>query len=77
VLATLVAMTINFTGINLIKARHWPAVLNQVIAVPLTAVMMLIASRQDIMGRVHEGGAWVLNRRSTPLILGGSGPLGT
>lgn len=50
-LATLVGMMINFTGINPIKALYWTAVLNGVIAVPLMAVMMLIASRQDIMGR--------------------------
>ena len=50
-LATLVGMTINVTGINPIKALDWTAVLNGVIAVPLMAVMMLIASRQDIRGR--------------------------
>ena len=44
-------MTINFTGINPIKALDWTAVLNGVIAVPLMVVMMLIAARQDIMGR--------------------------
>lgn len=50
-LATLVGMMINFTGINPIKALYWTAVLNGVIAVPLMVVMMLIAARQDIMGR--------------------------
>lgn len=50
-LATLVGMAINFTGISPIKALYWTAVLNGVIAVPLMVVMMLIAARQDIMGR--------------------------
>ena len=62
-LATLVGMTFNVAGINPIKALDWTAVLNGVIVVPLMAVMMLIASRQDIMGRFPvrgwlRGGGW-------------------
>jgi Mn2+/Fe2+ NRAMP family transporter len=49
-IATLVGMIINFTSINAIKALYWSAVLNGVIAVPVMIVMMLIASRVDIMG---------------------------
>ncbi|KVE94671.1 divalent metal cation transporter [Burkholderia vietnamiensis] len=49
-IATLIGMVINFTSINAIKALYWSAVLNGVIAVPVMVVMMLIASRTDIMG---------------------------
>jgi NRAMP (natural resistance-associated macrophage protein)-like metal ion transporter len=49
-LATLVGMIVNFTSINAIKALYGSAVLNGVVAVPVMIVMMLIASRVDIMG---------------------------
>jgi NRAMP (natural resistance-associated macrophage protein)-like metal ion transporter len=47
--ATLVGMVINFATINPIKALYWSAVINGVVAVPVMAMMMLIASRADIM----------------------------
>jgi NRAMP (natural resistance-associated macrophage protein)-like metal ion transporter len=50
-LATFVGMIMNFTGINPIKALFWSAVLNGVIAVPVMVMMMLMASRPDIMGK--------------------------
>lgn len=51
-LATLVGMAINFTSMNAIRALYWSAVVNGVIAVPVMVVMMLIASRVEIMGEV-------------------------
>jgi NRAMP (natural resistance-associated macrophage protein)-like metal ion transporter len=50
VLATLVGMIINFSAINPIKALFWSAVLNGIVAVPIMIVMMLMASRKDILG---------------------------
>ncbi len=50
VLATLVGMIINFTPIDPIKALYWSAVINGVVSVPVMLVMMLIASRADVMG---------------------------
>ena len=50
-LATLVGMALNFSGVNPIRALYWSAVLNGVAAVPVMAVIMLAASRTDIMGR--------------------------
>jgi NRAMP (natural resistance-associated macrophage protein)-like metal ion transporter len=49
-IATLIGMIFNFTTINPIKALYWSAVLNGVIAVPVMIVMMLMATRHDIMG---------------------------
>ncbi len=51
VLATLVGMILNFAPIDPIKALFWSAVLNGVVAVPVMVVMMIVASRADIMGR--------------------------
>ena len=48
--ATLVAMTINFVGINPIDALFWTAVINGVVAVPLLVLIMLIANNRAIMG---------------------------
>ncbi len=41
----------NFVGIDPIKALFWSAVINGVVAVPLMAIIMLMAMRQDVMGR--------------------------
>ncbi len=50
VVATLIGMIINFAPIDPIKALYWSAVINGVIAVPIMIVMLLIATRRDIMG---------------------------
>ena len=49
-LATLLGASVDFTDIDPIKALIWSAVLNGVIAVPIMALMMRMAVRQDIMG---------------------------
>jgi NRAMP (natural resistance-associated macrophage protein)-like metal ion transporter len=49
-IATLLGVAIDFTSIDPIKALFWSAVINGVIAVPIMAVMMLMAGRTDIMG---------------------------
>ncbi|MEO7560058.1 MAG: divalent metal cation transporter [Nitrosospira sp.] len=50
-IATLLGVTLNFTSIDPIKALFWSAVINGVIAVPIMAVMMLMAARADVMGQ--------------------------
>jgi Mn2+/Fe2+ NRAMP family transporter len=50
-IATLLGVTLNFTSIDPIKALFWSAVINGVIAVPIMAVMMLLAARVDVMGQ--------------------------
>jgi Mn2+/Fe2+ NRAMP family transporter len=49
-IATLLGVAIDFTPVDPIKALFWSAVINGIIAVPIMAVMMLMASRPDIMG---------------------------
>jgi len=50
VAATAVGALMNFTPINPIKALYWAAVVNGIVAVPVMAVMMLMASRKKVMG---------------------------
>jgi NRAMP (natural resistance-associated macrophage protein)-like metal ion transporter len=48
--ATLIGIAINFAPVNPIRALYWSAVINGVVAVPIMAIMMLMASRKAIMG---------------------------
>ena len=41
----------NFTRLDPVRALLWSAEINGIIAVPIMAVMMLLASREDVMGR--------------------------
>ena len=48
--ATLIGIFINFVGIDPIKALFWSAVLNGIVAVPLMAVIMVMAMQPKVMG---------------------------
>ncbi|HET7816457.1 MAG TPA: divalent metal cation transporter [Sphingomicrobium sp.] len=50
VIATMLGALINFTPINPIKALYWAAVINGLVAVPVMAVMMVLAARKSVMG---------------------------
>jgi NRAMP (natural resistance-associated macrophage protein)-like metal ion transporter len=52
VVATLAGVGLVFAPINPIKALYWSAVINGVISIPIMAIMMLMAARADIMGRL-------------------------
>ncbi|HXC59484.1 MAG TPA: Nramp family divalent metal transporter [Steroidobacteraceae bacterium] len=54
--ATLGGVVLCFTPTDPVKELFWSAVLNGVIAVPVMIVMMLLASRSDVMGRHTIGG---------------------
>jgi Mn2+/Fe2+ NRAMP family transporter len=49
--ATLIGIGLCFTPIDPMKALFWSAVINGVISIPIMVVMMLMASRTDIMGK--------------------------
>ena len=49
-IATVGGVALTFGGLDPMKALVWSAEINGVIAVPIMAVMMLLASRADIMG---------------------------
>jgi len=54
-IATLIGVALCFTSLDPIKGLYWSAVINGVISVPIMAVMMLMASRTDVMGRFIIG----------------------
>jgi NRAMP (natural resistance-associated macrophage protein)-like metal ion transporter len=54
--ATLAGTAMNFIGINPIRALFWAAVINGVIAVPMLAAIMVVASRRSAMGRFAISG---------------------
>ena len=49
-LATVLAVALDFTAINPMRALYWSAVLNGVIAVPVLAAVMYLATRASVMG---------------------------
>ncbi|MBI2770451.1 MAG: divalent metal cation transporter [Burkholderiales bacterium] len=51
-ISTLGGAAINFLPIDPIRALFWSAVINGVISVPIMVVMMLLASRSDVMGKL-------------------------
>jgi NRAMP (natural resistance-associated macrophage protein)-like metal ion transporter len=50
IVSTLIGVTINFVGLDPVKALFWAAVINGVVAVPLMAVMMIMAMAPKVMG---------------------------
>ncbi|MDH6231955.1 NRAMP (natural resistance-associated macrophage protein)-like metal ion transporter [Mesorhizobium soli] len=50
-IATLIGVGLNFSPINPIRALYWSAVINGVVAVPIMAMMMLMAVQPRIMGK--------------------------
>jgi Mn2+/Fe2+ NRAMP family transporter len=50
-LATLLGALANLMHINPIRALLWAAVLNGIVSVPVMAMVMLLGSRADVMGR--------------------------
>ena len=50
-LATLLGLAVDYSPLDPIKALFWSAVINGVIAVPIMAAMMIVASRKHEMGQ--------------------------
>ena len=50
--ATLAGTAISLSSIDPVKALYWAAVVNGVLAVPLMAVMMLVATNRRVLGRL-------------------------
>jgi NRAMP (natural resistance-associated macrophage protein)-like metal ion transporter len=49
-IATIGGVALTFTHLDPVRALLWSAEINGIIAVPIMAIMMLLASRQDVMG---------------------------
>jgi Mn2+/Fe2+ NRAMP family transporter len=54
-LATLVGLLLNFLGVNPITALVYTAIINGVVAVPLLALILLVANNRAIMGEHTNG----------------------
>ncbi|MBI2750795.1 MAG: Nramp family divalent metal transporter [Burkholderiales bacterium] len=48
--ATIVGSALHFTPIDPMKALYWSAVINGVVAVPIMVAMMMLSSKQAVMG---------------------------
>jgi Mn2+/Fe2+ NRAMP family transporter len=48
--ATALAVALNFTAMNPMRALYWSAALNGVIAVPLLTALMYLATNAGVMG---------------------------
>ncbi len=51
IVSTLIGIVINFIGLDPVKALFWAAVINGVVAVPLMAVIMVMAMAPKVMGQ--------------------------
>jgi NRAMP (natural resistance-associated macrophage protein)-like metal ion transporter len=51
IVATLIGIATNFVGLDPVKALFWAAVINGVVAVPLMAVIMIMAMAPKVMGQ--------------------------
>jgi Mn2+/Fe2+ NRAMP family transporter len=49
--ATLIGLSLNFMHIDPVKALFWAAILNGVVAAPLMAIIMVMASSKKVMGQ--------------------------
>jgi NRAMP (natural resistance-associated macrophage protein)-like metal ion transporter len=54
--ATIAGLTLNYVGIDPIKALYWAAVVNGILAAPLMVVMMLISTNKAVMGKLAVSG---------------------
>ena len=68
--ATLVGTALDFTPIDPMKALYWSAVINGVVAVPIMAAMMVLVTREKVMGVFTSG------RRTRWLGWGGTALMG-
>ncbi|HEX4785063.1 MAG TPA: divalent metal cation transporter [Candidatus Sulfotelmatobacter sp.] len=50
--ATLIGLLLNFIHIDPVKALFWAAILNGIVAAPLMAVIMTMASNRKVMGKL-------------------------
>jgi len=49
--ATILGVSLNFLGLDPIRALYWSAVLNGIVAVPLMFVLMFMSSNEKIVGQ--------------------------
>lgn len=65
--STLIGLWINFSGIDVIKALVYAAVINGIMAVPILVAVMRIANDRTVLGRLSNGLGWL-----TVAVMGGA-----
>jgi NRAMP (natural resistance-associated macrophage protein)-like metal ion transporter len=68
--ATIAGLTLNYAGVDPIKALYWAAVVNGLLAAPLMVVMMLIATNPKVMGRLVVRGGLAVGGWIATLVMG-------
>jgi NRAMP (natural resistance-associated macrophage protein)-like metal ion transporter len=58
--ATLLGAVGNVAAINPVRALVWAAVINGIVAVPVMALLMLMATRRDILGQFKISTSWAV-----------------
>ncbi|MGO4833712.1 NRAMP family divalent metal transporter, partial [Rhizobiaceae sp. 2RAB30] len=75
VLATVIGMGLNFTPIEPMRALFWSAVINGVVAVPIMAILMVLASnatvmKQFVIGRALKVLGWIATATMAAAVVG-------
>lgn len=68
--SVLLGLVIQYSPISPMKALFWSAVINGVVAVPLVAVIVLLASKRSIMGAFTAGRVTIVLGWVTTLVMG-------
>jgi Mn2+/Fe2+ NRAMP family transporter len=55
-ISVVIGIGLNFTAMDPIKALHWSAVVNGVLAPPVMALMMLLVRKKKVMGDLRVEG---------------------
>jgi NRAMP (natural resistance-associated macrophage protein)-like metal ion transporter len=68
--ATIAGLTLNYVGIDPIKALYWAAVVNGILAAPLMVVMMLISTNRQVMGKLAVSGRLAIGGWVATIVMG-------
>jgi Mn2+/Fe2+ NRAMP family transporter len=73
--ATLAGVAANFLGLDPIRALFWSGVVNGIVAAPVLAIMVRLATRPEVMGDLTIGrtlqiGGWIAVAVTTAGVLG-------
>jgi NRAMP (natural resistance-associated macrophage protein)-like metal ion transporter len=68
--ATLAGLTLNYVGVDPIKALYWAAVVNGILAAPLMVVMMLISTNRSVMGKLAVSGRLAIGGWIATIVMG-------
>ncbi len=75
IVSVLLALVIQYSPINPMKALFWSAVINGVVAVPLMAVIILLVSKKSVMGKYVASRTLVVLGWIATAIMGGAAVL--